>query len=191
VARVSVAVLRNPGATPAQLLDVEARLKAALTLRPEVPAVTVFLAELYDLQGRQDEAVKTYRGVLRRDGRNVVALNNLAYLLAVGSGDLAEALELINRAIDLAGPVGQLLDTRAVVYLKQGQAGQAVADLQQALAQAASPGKHFHLAWAQHQAGNRAAAADAWRRATGAGLGEGSLHPLERPAFRRLAGALK
>jgi tetratricopeptide (TPR) repeat protein len=191
VARVSVAVLRSPGATPEQFREVEGRLKAAIARRPEAHAVAVFLAEVHDLQGRPEEAVQTYRRVLGQDSRNVVALNNLAYQLAVGSGDVVEALGFINRALDLAGPVGELLDTRAVIYLKQGQAKQAVKDMQQALAQAASPGKYFHLARAQRLAGNRVAAVDAWRKAAEAGLREGDLHPLERPAFRRLAGELK
>jgi tetratricopeptide (TPR) repeat protein len=191
VAGVSVAVVRSPAATSAQRRGVEGRLKAALGDRPQAHALAVLLADLYDQQGRQDEAVRLYRKILGQDGRNVVALNNLSYLLAFGLGDVAEALDLINRAIDLAGPVDELLDTRAVIFLKKGQADQAVTDLQQALAQASSPTRHFHLAWAQHLAGNRAAAVDAWGKAARAGLREGGVHPLERPAFRRLLGELK
>ena len=60
---------------------------------------------------------------------NVVALNNLAYLLALNGGSQAEALALIQRAIDQAGPDPEMLDTRALVYLKGGQADRAGKDL--------------------------------------------------------------
>ena len=46
-----------------------------------------------------------------------MALNNLAWLLALQHKNGTEALKFINRAIDLAGPVAELFDTRAIVHL--------------------------------------------------------------------------
>src|SRR5262245_15036373 len=103
----------------------------------------------------------------------------------------AEALTHAQRAVDIAGPHPELLDTRALVLLKAGKALLAVDDLNQAIAQAPTPAMYLHLAQAQHLAKNAQAAATAYRRATNAGLAPDSLHPLERTTLQQLAAALK
>src|SRR5262249_30711997 len=123
--------------------------------------------------------------------RNAVALNNLAYLLAMKEGETAEALGLVERALEQAGPQAELLDTRAVVRLAAKEPSLAVKDLQQALAQAPSAALYFHLAQAHHAAGDWPAATEALRQGTRAGLRETDLHPLERPALARLTRQLE
>jgi tetratricopeptide (TPR) repeat protein len=191
VANASVTVVRAGGATAAQAQQVESWLKAALRRAPQAQGVAMLLAELYEQQGEWDRAMAVYRDVLRPNGRSIVALNNLAYLQALRGGDVDEALRLADRAIELAGPLDELLDTRALVHLKKGQAVQAVKDLQQAMAQARRPVQYFHLAQAQRQAGNRVAAAEAWRQVTRARLSAEAVHALERPAFLQLTEELK
>jgi Tfp pilus assembly protein PilF len=170
---------------------VERLLKEALARQPQARLLGNFLAGLYEQEGRWEEAVAAYRAVLKDNGRDVMALNNLAYLLALRGGDTAEALALVERAVELAGPVGALLDTRGVVHLKRGQTEQAVKDLQQALMQASSPGRYLHLALAHHRGRDRAAAARAWRQVTASGLGQEAVHPLEREDFVRLTRELR
>src|SRR5262249_29394488 len=134
VAAASVYVVRVGKGTPEQQQRVEGRIRAALQGQPQLSSLHVLLAEVLDLRGRQEEAVAMYRTVLARDAQNVVALNNLAYLLAL-SQRAPEARELIEIAIRLAGPQAELLDTRAVVALQSNQVDQAVRDLQDAIAQ--------------------------------------------------------
>jgi tetratricopeptide (TPR) repeat protein len=191
VANACVTVVRVAGASATRGPQIEGWLKSAMRRRPQSKGLGMFLAQLYEQQGQWDKAMVAYRDVLAPNDRNIVALNNLAYLQALNGGDVDEALRLADRAIELAGPLHELLDTRALIYLKKGQAARAVEDLQQALAQTRSPTRYFHLALAQRQAGNRVSAAGAWRQATRAGLAEEAVNALERPAFRQLLEELK
>src|SRR5207253_903230 len=102
------------------------------------------LADLRDLEGRLPEAEALYRQVLDRQPRNVVALNNLSWMLAQKPDRSAEALPLIDRAIETSGPVAELLDTRSTVYLALGRGDRAVADLEAATQDAPTATRYFH-----------------------------------------------
>jgi predicted Zn-dependent protease len=124
--------------------------------------------------------------VLAADPQNVVALNNLGYLLALHGKGAAEAMELLNRAIALAGPTPELVDTRAVIHLKLGQPDRAIKDLETAMAEAPLPAVSYHLAQAHQLARNATAARDALQKAKSLGLQPDTLHALERPAYQQL-----
>src|SRR5262249_38507225 len=197
VANSSVAVLRagKPQEEPGkeqwkeQCQRVEDRLRAAARQSPQSALLPVMLAELQGLRGRHDEAKQTYRAILQSDPASVVALNNLAYLLAMTNGQDPEALRLVQAAIDRAGPVAELLDTRAVGYLKSEQVDLALQDRQQVIAQAPSAAAYFHLALAYHRANNPVAASQAFRKALEKGLHERDLYVLERDSFSELKDA--
>jgi predicted Zn-dependent protease len=149
-------------------------------------ALLITLADLRDFQGRYEEAEALYRQVLLKNDKNIFALNNLAWLLAMRDGRGQEALALINRAIDQVGPSPELLDTRGVIYLRMGQTENAIRDLEDALSQSPSASRYYHLAQARHQAKDRARAVLALREAKTLGLSEKSLHPLERSTYKPL-----
>src|SRR5262249_50656255 len=114
--RTSLAVLRAMRPTAEQCARVERRLQAARQKEPGQSVLfLLYLADLYDLQAKYDAAAARYREVLKEDPANVLALNNLAWLLAETSGDKDEALKLIDRAIELQGSRAEFLDTRGVV----------------------------------------------------------------------------
>jgi tetratricopeptide (TPR) repeat protein len=186
VAHVCVEALRVARGDEEQGRRVEEWLNAAAARHPALTRLQVYLADLYDLQGRYRDAEAAYRKILEQDGRNFVALNNLAWLLTLKGGRAAEALELVGRAVAVAGEVPALRDTRALVRLSQGEPEKAVLDLREALARAPTAARYFHLARAHQAADDRAAAADALRRAEAAGLGVRTLHPLERAAYHEL-----
>lgn len=175
----------------AQAARIEAWLKETLAAAPDNTTLRLQLADLVDLLGRPSDAEALYREVLRRTPGNHVALNNLAWLLTQKPGGAGEALKLVQQAIDARGPRAELLDTRAVAYLALGQADKAVADLEQAVADAPTPAKHFHLAQAHQKSRNTQAARQALQRATTAGLTAERLHPTEREAFQRLKAELQ
>jgi tetratricopeptide (TPR) repeat protein len=191
VALTSVAILPRAQAREADNQRVERWLLAALAKNPRSAQIVAAYAQIQDTRGRHDDAIGLYRRILDRSPDNIVALNNLAYMLAFKEGIGAEALVLAQRAIELAGPNPQLLDTRAVIYLRTGQADRAVQDLQQTMKQSPTPDMYFRLAQAQHLANRPSAAAAAFAKATEAGLCLDALHPLERPGFERLASELK
>ncbi len=164
---------------------VERWFQDAIVKNPKMPILSSALAALRHMQGRSDDAETLYRQTLAQDERNPVALNNLAWLVAVRKGKGEEALELIHKAFAIIGPDPSLLDTRAVIYLTLGRHDLAVKDLEEAIIQRPSPNLYFHLAQA-HKGRNPGAAAQAWRQAKNLGLREESVDPLEREIYRRL-----
>jgi tetratricopeptide (TPR) repeat protein len=187
---VAVAVLRAGPATAEQQARVLRRLQDALEQSPAATPLRVSLAGLYDLQGRYAEAAAAYRQILQEDPHHVLALNNLAWLLAAQEGKAPEALALIRRALEIAGPSPQLLDTHAVVALANGDSALAIAELQEAVGAAPTATRYVHLAQAYQAAQNRQAARDNLARAQAAGLKIGQLHPFDRASYERLRGEL-
>jgi predicted Zn-dependent protease len=186
VARSCLFILRSGRPTEEQRRQVERWLDEAVKHEPKRMVLSLLLAELYELDGRQHEAEAVHRRILAADPDNVVALNNLAFLLALRGGDAAEALRLVNLALERAGPLPALLDTRAVIYLKAGQAEDASRDARRAVAAGASPARFFHLAQARFAARDRQGAREAMERARQVGLNEDALHALEVAALQEL-----
>jgi tetratricopeptide (TPR) repeat protein len=191
VAGACVAAVRSNEATKEQHQQVERWLVAAMRQRRKSGVLPALLAGLYEREGRHREAITLYREALQREPRNVVALNNLAFLLALSGGDPAEALGLVETAIGEAGPLPAFLDTRAVIHLKAGRGSEALKDVTQAVKEQPSAVRQFHLAQAQLLTGSRTRAALALRQARQAGLRPGALHPLEESALRKLSADLR
>jgi tetratricopeptide (TPR) repeat protein len=198
VAAASVAVLR--GATPnsQQIARVEGWLQSAVQKNASEPSLLLALADLRDRQGRFEEAEAIYRQILGLDNRNAVALNNLAWLLAKkGAKGGAEAVVLINTAIDIAGLAAELRDTRASAYAAIGQYDKAALEFMEAIdvtpvASKAIASRYFRLADACLRAQSRDSSsktprpAEALAQANKAGLSIDKLHPLERKAYEEL-----
>ena len=148
-------------------------------------------ADLCTRQGRFEDAESLYREVLKKSENNPYAMNNLAVLLALRHDKLDEAMTLINKAVEIAGPVGAMLDSRAIVYLALGDAEKSLADMTDALADAETPVRLFHQAQACQLAGQTDAAITAMGKALQKGLTKEKLHPLEIPAFDKLKESVK
>jgi tetratricopeptide (TPR) repeat protein len=188
----SVAILRSMTPTDAQVKRLEEKLIAAIDKDKESTVLLLHLADLYDLRGRYPEAEDLYKRVLntKQDSNNVVALNNLAWLLAHRDGGAAQALDYIQAAVNGIGRRADLLDTRGVVYLKLGKHDAALADFKEANDDAPTPTRQFHLAKAYYESRNRAAAVDILKKAPKDLLPDG-VHPTEQEECRRLLEELK
>ena len=191
VAVVSVSVLRNPSASKEDYDRVEGWLKAAIKSHPRQTALEADLASLWVLRGRYADAKAHYREVLERNPQDILAMNNLAWLLVLGDRDHAEALRLVNQAIHLAGPLPSLLDTRALAYMAAEQREPAIRDLNRALSERRTPTMYFHLAEAHLLAQNLNSAREALDKAKAAGLSESTLEELERDSYRRVLDQLE
>jgi tetratricopeptide (TPR) repeat protein len=149
------------------------------------------LAAVRNLQHDYAAAADLYRRALQEDPRDILAMNNLAFLLSVRDGKTDEALQMLERAKKLIGPNPDLLDTEAIVRLKRGEVDAARKLLEEVLAAAPSASAYFHLAQVESKAAQKLDARLAWRRAEELKLQRLTLHPLEREAHDQLAAALK
>ncbi|OJW20998.1 MAG: hypothetical protein BGO49_30065 [Planctomycetales bacterium 71-10] len=176
---------------PDQVARVSGWIERTLQQKPDAPLLTIALGTIRDRQERYSEAVELYRKALARNASEVVPLNNLAWLMTLQGDKGADPLKFINRAIQLRGPVPELLDTRAVVYMTNGDNPKAIKDLEDVVAIDPAPSRYFHLARAYLAAGDQDAARRSLSKARDEGLKESDIHPLERPALAQVEKALK
>jgi len=166
-------------------------LKADREQATDKPSFDTILGDLAGWVGDGSEASAAYRRILETQPNQVVALNNLAMVLALTGREIEEAGSAIDRAIQTAGPVGFLLDTRSLVRLAAGNLKGAENDLAAAIIESPQPDRYFHLAQvlvAQNRMGEAKAA---FEKAVAGGLDEEAVHPLERPAVKRLSEQFK
>jgi tetratricopeptide (TPR) repeat protein len=181
-----VGVLRSGFAEPAQFLMVQEWIETALGETPTSIPLKLNLAELHTL--RQDFALAEtlYRDVLKVEPKNVVALNNIAWILAPKPEAAEQALAFADRAIELFGATGEMLDTRARILIAAGKNERAIADLNDAINQGQSPLRYFHLAIAQFKMGNTSDAVKTFQLARARGLDGKAVHPYDLPLFKQL-----
>ncbi len=155
--------------------------------------VLIARASLRDVQGQYEEAASIYRQVLAEDrlqGANKAAmLNNLAYLLALGAADEQspnESVSLIREAVDILGPISDILDTRAVIWIGRGEYQAAVDDMELAVTDKPTASKYFHKALAHMGLKQNSDALAAWERAEGLGLARDSVGRLEEQRYDKL-----
>lgn len=191
VARMAVGVVRLAEPNAAQIAEAESIVAKAAQNMPESLDIPISMADLRDAQGKYDDAKAMYRKLIEKSSRNTLAMNNLAWLLALQEGNYQEALKFVNQAREIRGPEGNLLDTRAVVLLLAGRAAEAIVDLNAAIAQEPLPERYFHLAQAQMKAGNTVEARRALRKAQELNLSkEINLHRLEWKSYDELMGQI-
>jgi tetratricopeptide (TPR) repeat protein len=188
VAAVALSVYRAPAAREDHQRQLEAWVAEATRKRPDLVILTAKLGLISMHQGRFDDAEALFRRVLGSEPENVEALSDLAWLLALrDQGRSHEALQLIDRAIQLEGELPSLVDTRAVARIQLGQLDQVVGDLLAIRKQfPRNPGFALHLAWAYHARGQIEQARRELREAEKLGVSPRTLDPLEFTVFQRL-----
>jgi predicted Zn-dependent protease len=155
---------------------------------PKDAVVAAAEAAILDAQGKYDDAIRAYERLLALDGKQVLAMNNLASLLVLHNKDGARALELMNKAVALAGPQSTLLDTRAMAATASGKPREALADLTAARFVDPKPVYDFHAALAAEKLDDGEQKRNWLESARDRGLKKAMLHPLEWPAYERLYG---
>jgi tetratricopeptide (TPR) repeat protein len=193
------ALRRHPEkASPDRFRALEEWSKSGLKAEPDTAQIKLLQAEMYDLQGRYDDVIRIYRELLGSKEATTqqiaIVKNNLAFNLALTKDpkNVAEALKLTEEAINVMGPMSDLLDTRALALMAQGKVEQAVADLRSASADAPqSASKYFHLAQAEKQANNIDAARTALAQAQQLGVDLNHFTPAEKKSYLQLVDDLK
>lgn len=186
-ARVAVQIVSQRGGTPSELDQLEPLVAAALQDYPDDLDLLADLGTFRFLQGNLAESERLLRQVALARPDHVPALSNLAMLLSQKSEGAAEARGLVERAIEVAGPQEELLDTLAVVHLRLGEAEVARRLLEEIVAApTAAPTWWMHLAQAQRTGGDLAAALASLRTAHERGISTAVLVPAEREMLARL-----
>jgi len=172
--------------TPQQMERIESILTAAIEKHGQQVPLLLGLADLRNIQKRYDDAEKLFREVLKREPDNYLAMNNLAVYLALRKIRVDEAIQLLDKAIEIAGPLPALCDSRATAYTAAGRWKEALEDLDLAISEEPTAVRYFHKALALVAGDQKEEAAKAFRQALDRGLSVDQLPPLERPAFREL-----
>jgi cellulose synthase operon protein C len=188
-----LAALRSGQGTARQFQQVADWIDAAAKAEPDSLSIQLNRGEFAALRGEYQQAEKIYQSVLDKDPRNVVALNNLAWILAPQADQAKRAMDLIERAISEIGLTGELLDTRARVRIAAKQFELAENDLKDALTQEKTPLRMFHMALVRESQSpaKSAEALDAFRKAKDRGLDAHTVHPADLPAYRVMDSKLR
>jgi predicted Zn-dependent protease len=168
--------------------QIDAWITEAVQKHPEADLLASKLALLRMRQERYDEAEALLRQTVASHPDNTDALNNLAWLLVMREqAQPEEALRLVTRAIDLRGHTTLLVDTLAVVLIRDGKLDRAIAELTDARRRDPSnPGLAFHLAWALEAKGMNEEARKELLTAQQLGLRAEVLDAYERSIIKRL-----
>jgi uncharacterized protein (TIGR03790 family) len=107
-------------------------LEQATDLAPNAARLQILLADWYTSVGELEAAADRWGKVLALQPNNVVALNNLAYDMAVRQKKPAEALPLARKALSLSGGDANVLDTVGWIEHLSGNSAEAARILVQA-----------------------------------------------------------
>jgi Flp pilus assembly protein TadD len=146
---LAVNVLASGKANDAETKEAEVLIDVARKDQPDNLQLLSAVATLRVIQGQSDAAESLFAEMVEKNGRDPLALNNLATLLAEKDGKRDQALKLIDQALLVAGREPSLLDTKGTILLFMGNAAAAAANLEAAAREPnADPRYRFHLALA-------------------------------------------
>lgn len=108
-------------------------LERAIEIEPRLNAAQLALASTYEASNEHDRAIERYRAMVANVPSDAVALNNLAYALAVRKNNYEEALPLARKAYTLSRGSPVIADTLAWVSFLSGDKTSARQHIVQAL----------------------------------------------------------
>ena len=106
----------------------EELLRCVLKREADSSVIMFRLGILLQSSGRPAEAATAYQRVLELQPDNLIAINNLAWILCENQKSYKEALELTQRGLAKSPDYVDLIDTRGMAYYRLGQLDNAVQD---------------------------------------------------------------
>ncbi len=187
-AAAGLAIARASSVTEKQVELILEWLDICLKEEADSAILLMNRAELLAIRQDLTRAAAGYEKVLSANPRNVVALNNLAWLLAADPTTAERALETVNQATREVGLTGDLLDTRARVRITLKQFIEAERDLTEAIRIEPTGLRWFHLALSRmgQTPPRMEDATKAFKEAKRRGLQARGVHPTDRAAFEAL-----
>jgi tetratricopeptide (TPR) repeat protein len=138
----------------------------AVARRADLVAAHRGLAQALEGQGLVDRAIESYRKVLSLNGNDVIALNNLAWILLETKNRPDEALTLATKADQLAPRSAEVADTLGWTQYRKGAYLEAEKALNRALERAPNNAQvQYHLGMTFAKLGKRSDAVSSLRRA--------------------------
>jgi tetratricopeptide (TPR) repeat protein len=184
--RIAVEIVVACRTEPPVLKQADEILAAALQRLPEADDLLVMKAMIAHFQAHYDEELRLYRIVLSRKPQFPLALNNVAWVLSEGLNQPHEALEKIDKVIELAGRTPNNVDTRGVILARMGRLDQAIDELKWVVQAEPTDVHYYHLAHAYRKMGRDSDFHKAFEEAKRAGLTAASLDPSERADFEEM-----
>lgn len=184
--RIVRGVMKNPRTTPEQLSVLQEQVNTREPKPRESTPLALLAADLMSWRGDFKGSIQKYTEVLQREKENVVALNNLAFVLALSSSDLTEAMRYITQAITIGGPMDALYDTRGFIHLVGGNSEAAAADFEKSILENENAERRVHSAMAYAQLKNWDASRKALKRADEIRIVQQEMHPVEREMLANL-----
>jgi tetratricopeptide (TPR) repeat protein len=171
-------------------------LRVTLERDPNSVPSLMLLGMLMQTVGRDKESVALNRKILELDPNNVIAINNLAWVLCEEYGAREEALKLAEKGLMIAPDYKDLVDTRGVIYSRLGNFEKAVADFVRCIelypANAApSTVPRLHLAQAYARMGRKTQATELLKETLAMQERVGGLSPQELEDARLLLDQLQ
>jgi tetratricopeptide (TPR) repeat protein len=118
------------------------------------------LGIVYQMNGKFAQSTQMYQEIINIQPENIVALNNLAWIVSEQQGNYVEALKLASDGLVKNPDYEELLDTRGVIYFRMGEFDKAVEDFLKCL-KLIPPGKieaagtYFHLGRTYSEMGDK------------------------------------
>jgi tetratricopeptide (TPR) repeat protein len=103
-------------------------LRTILTSNSECIDAMKTLGMLLHTTGRSAEAEMLYQRILKIQPDNLIAINNLAWIMCEEHGRYQQALELTQSGLEKTPDYVDLIDTRGVIYYRLGEFNKAVQD---------------------------------------------------------------
>ncbi|MFN7923434.1 MAG: tetratricopeptide repeat protein [Bryobacteraceae bacterium] len=119
----------------------------ARELAPQSTAPLMRLAMAYEVSGRKAETSAIYDQILKIDPENPIALNNKAFMMVEGDGDLDQALTYAQKARQQLPNSDDVADTLGWIYIKKSLPDDAAKVFRDLLKK-----KPEHVTWRYHLA---------------------------------------
>ena len=135
----------------------------AVAKNPNNIALLEAVATLRMQQEDFTKALVLYRKIDQLNPNRIRTLNNLAMACAETRGMAEQGIKPIQRAIELAGRIPELLDTYAAVLLKANRLEEAIVVLDEAISKTVEPRYQFHKVQVLRAQGKNSEAKELWQ----------------------------
>ena len=106
-------------------------LNSYLKQKPDSAIAHYAMALLLHRKGMKQEAIPWYEKTLQLDRKQVIAMNNLAWILCTEKKEYPKSMQLANEGLEIAPAYVDLIDTRGLIYMNLGNYEKAVEDFDQ------------------------------------------------------------